>query len=160
MHVCPQVWTCWWAQRMVWSCWTAVVRARFTPSSTPAGSNRWTSWRASTCSSLYQVVTATLRQSALTTVGWGCPCFWHKTTVFNGMPNTRCQIMLMRSDLFIFSFHWIAFRHTRAHKCRALRYWQNIMLPYFWSPWSEHQAKLLLKLRLVVIDKLMYQYVF
>lgn len=43
---------------MVWSYWIVVVRARCTPSSTLAGSSRWTSWRASTCSSPYQVTTA------------------------------------------------------------------------------------------------------
>lgn len=107
MHVCTQVWTYWWALRTVWNCWTVVVRARFTPSSTPAGSNRWTSWRASTCSLPYQVDTAALRQAALTTVCWSCLCFWHKTTVFNRMPNTRCQIVLMLSDSFFLSLHCI-----------------------------------------------------
>lgn len=156
MHVCHQVWTCWWARRTVWSCWTVVVRARFTPSSTPAGSNRWTSWRASTCSSPYQVINAALCQSALTTVSWSCLFIWHKITVFNGMPNTRCQIVLMLSDyLFSVIFFYLVFSNWLQNHWIGSVEFGDVTGWHFWTNTSAseyHHVKLQLKLSAIVIN--------
>lgn len=55
LHVCVQVWTCWWGQRMASCCSTEVDKEKSTTWSPGGASYRWMCWRGSMCWSPYLV---------------------------------------------------------------------------------------------------------